>query len=340
MIEQTKFNNEEIKKILKQKYNLNIKSIQKINRGSANIFKIETKDEKYILKEFQSKYNQKEIEKEVHVINHLKIKNLQVPEHLKNVDGTYMFDHQGNTCILEKYIEGDTIGKNTGNKEMLKESAKYLALIIKGLEDYPYDDLWNCNLDKYSDKETFSQSIQKYNQLIELSKGDKYEDIITKDLTDKIEMIKTILIKDLTQIKNVTVKATHGDYNVLQFIYEKEHIKAIIDFASAAKLPVVWEIIRSYSYLDKEAKNGKINIDNLVFYTKEYLKYEILNEYDLKYMPYIYLTQLLNSTYGYKQYLQNQNEELLKFRIERTNYCQTLFKDSDEISQKLLKLTL
>ena len=32
-----------------------------------------------------------------------------------------MFDHQGNTCILEKYIEGDTIEKNTGNKEMLKE---------------------------------------------------------------------------------------------------------------------------------------------------------------------------------------------------------------------------
>ncbi len=340
MIEQTKFNNEEIKKILKQKYNLNIKSIQKINRGSANIFKIETKDEKYILKEFQSKYNQKEIEKEVHVINHLKNKNLPAPEYLKNVDGTFMFVHQGNTCIIEKYIEGNTIEKNTGNIKKLKESAKYLALIIKGLEDYPYDDLWNCNLDKYSDKETFSQSIQKYNQIIERSKGDKYEDIITKDLTDKIEMIKTILTKDLTQIKNVTVKATHGDYNVLQFIYEKEHIKAVIDFASAAKLPVVWEIIRSYSYLDKEAKNGKINIANLVSYTKEYLKYEFLNEYDLKYMPYICLPQLLNSTYGYKQYLQNQNEELLKFGIERTNYCRTLFKDSDEISQKLLKLTL
>ena len=170
MIEQTKFNNEEIKKILKQKYNLNIKSIQKINRGSANIFKIETKDEKYILKEFQSKYNQKEIEKEVHVINHLKSKNLPVPEHLKNVDGTYMFDHQGNTCILEKYIEGDTIEKNTGNKEMLKESAKYLALIIKGLEDYPYLYVLISILDKYSDKETFSQSIQKYNQIIERSK--------------------------------------------------------------------------------------------------------------------------------------------------------------------------
>ena len=340
MIEQTKFNNEEIKKIIKQKYNLDIKSVQKINRGSANIFKIETPAENYILKEFQSKYNQKEIEKEVHVINHLKNKNLPVPEYLKNVDGTFMFVHQGNTCIIEKYIEGNTIEKNTGNIKKLKESAKYLALIIKGLEDYPYDDLWNCNLNKYSDKETFCRSILKHKELIELSKGDKYEDIITKDLTDKIEMIKTILTKDLTQIKNVTVKATHGDYNVLQFIYEKEHIKAIIDFASAAKLPVVWEIIRSYSYLDKEAKNGKINIANLVSYTKEYLKYEFLNEYDLKYMPYIYLTQLLNSTYGYKQYLQNQNEELLKFGIERTNYCRTLFKDSDEISQKLLKLTL
>ena len=71
-------------------------------------------------------------------------------------------------------------------------------------------------------------------------------------------MIKTILTKDLTQIKKCNRQSYPTViYNVLQSIYEKEHIKAIIDFASVAKLPIVWEIIRSYSYLDKEAKNEK-----------------------------------------------------------------------------------
>ena len=340
MIEQTKFNDNEIKKILKEKYNLEVKAITKLNRGSANLFKIETEKAKYILKEFQSKYKEKEIEKEIHVINHLKSKNLPVPEYLQNIDKTYIFNHQGNICLLEKYIEGYTLEKNTGDHQQLKESAKYLALIIYALEDYPYDDLWKCNLNKYSDIETFNQSIQKYKDLIEQSKGDKYENIITKDLQDKIKMIQKIITKDFTQAKNLTVKATHGDYNVLQFIYENGKIKAIIDFASAAKLPVVWEIIRSYSYLDKECQNGKINIPNLIDYIKEYLKYSELNEYDLKYMPFIYLTQLLNSTYGYKQYLQNHNEGLLKFGIERTNYCRNFLETSDKISKKLLKLTL
>ena len=48
--------------------------------------------------------------------------------------------------------------------------------------------------------------------------------------------------------------------------YCTEAMKAIIDFVNAAELPITWEIIRSYSYIDKECINGSFNIDNLVEY--------------------------------------------------------------------------
>lgn len=48
-------------------------------------------------------------------------------------------------------------------------------------------------------------------------------------------------------------------------------------------------------------------------YTNEYRRYAEVSMDDLRYMPYLYLGQLLGSTYGYKQYLQTGDEELLAF---------------------------
>ena len=52
--------------------------------------------------------------------------------------------------------------------------------------------------------------------------------------------------------------------------------------------------------MDKECKTGVFNIDNLILYVKEFMKYSNLIKEDLKYLPYIYLIQVLSSTYGYK----------------------------------------
>ena len=89
--------------------------------------------------------------------------------------------------------------------------------------------------------------------------------------------------------------------------------------------------------MDKECKNGTFNIDNLVLYIKEFMKYSSLTKEDLKYLPYIYLIQLLSSTYGYKQYLQTGNLNMLEFGKERTNICRYLIKNKEIISKKLLK---
>ena len=55
-------------------------------------------------------------------------------------------------------------------------------------------------------------------------------------------------------------------------------------------------------------------------------------------MSYIYLIQLLSSTYGYKEYINNnENIELLEFAHFRTNICKYLFKNAENISTRLLE---
>ena len=55
-------------------------------------------------------------------------------------------------------------------------------------------------------------------------------------------------------------------------------------------------------------------------------------------MSYIYLIQLLSSTYGYKEYINNnENIELLEFAYFRTDMCKYLFKNAENISNRLIK---
>ena len=142
---------------------------------------------------------------------------------------------------------------------------------------------------------------------------------------------------DFSDMNKVSVMNTHGDYSILQFIYKNGKINAIIDFVSACKMPIVWEIIRSYSYIDPKVKDGQIDINNLIDYTKTFNKYVLLNKYDLKYMSYLYLVQLLSSTFGYKQYVaDNSKKELLEFAYFRTKLCKNLDENADKITKALI----
>ena len=58
----------------------------------------------------------------------------------------------------------------------------------------------------------------------------------------------------------MSIMNSHGDYSVQQLIYNNEKETSVIDFESAKRLPIMWEIIRSYTYIDKDVKNGEMNI--------------------------------------------------------------------------------
>ena len=338
MLEKSVFTNKkEIINFVKEKYGINVTDIKIIDRGSANIYSLN--GDEYILKEFQSKYTKEEIEKEITIINHLKKDDIKVPSYIKTINDTYYSIYKNKVIIIQKFIDGYTLNRNEGNYEQTIECAKVYGMIVKSLESL--DILLPLNDLSFS-KENLTKGIEKHQKLLELINDKKDDETlkIKKNLEEKIDMLKDISKKNIfIDTKKLTIKNTHGDFNVLQFIYKNNHINSVIDFVSACRMPVVWELIRSYSYIDKDVKNGIFNLDTFNDYIKEFNKYVKLNEYDLKYMSYIYLIQLLSSTYGYKEYINNnENIELLEFAHFRTNICKYLFNNSENISNRLLKI--
>ena len=104
MIEETVFTKEEIMNIVKTNYNIEVDQVEKLNRGSANLYSLNSN--KYILKEFQSKYTKDEIDKEIAIINHLSEDNIPVPEYVKTLSGEYSIIYKERVIIIQKYIDG------------------------------------------------------------------------------------------------------------------------------------------------------------------------------------------------------------------------------------------
>lgn len=334
MIEETVFkSNKEIKNFISSYYGIKINNIKKINRGSANIYML---DDKYVLKEFQSKYDKEQVDLEVTVINHLKSKKIKVPKYIKTVNNEYSVLYKQKTIIIQKKIDGYTLDNNEGNYNQTIECARIYGKLVNALKDLPIS-LNSGNIEDWYSKEKFEKGIKEHQELLSLlSNNDDIDVRIREDLMKKIEIIKNVKKIDYSEMKNLTIMNTHGDYNVSQFIYKNDKINAIIDFVSACKMPVAWELIRSYSYIDKDAKDGTFNLDTFTKYIKEFNKYVKLNKYDIRNICNIYLVQILNSTFGYKQYVKNHNsKDLLEFAFFRTKLCIYLYNYSNLIQKRL-----
>ncbi len=63
MIEETVFTKEKVIEIVKKIYNIDVYQVEKLNRSSANIYSLN--ENKYILKEFETKYIKEEFDKEI-----------------------------------------------------------------------------------------------------------------------------------------------------------------------------------------------------------------------------------------------------------------------------------
>lgn len=326
MIEKKVLNNKIIKEILKENYNIKANKIQLVTTGSAEIYKISsTKD--YILKLYQSKYSKVEIDKEIDVINYLRGKDFIVPSYIKTISNEYSIKINNRYMILQECIKGESKEKFMASIEEIKECGYIHGLLVKNLIDYKVEDIEEGN---WYD---FEKNKAKLQEVIALGNNK----IVIDDLNEKIDIMNNLDI-DLSNIDKISYYVSHGDFSYLQFIYEENKIKAIIDFIRVKKLPIVWEVMRSYSYMDKACKDGKINIDNLIIYVKEFMKSIPLNKYDLKYMPYIYMCQLLRSTYGYKESYQKDNNNILEFAHFRTKLCKNIYENIEEIERRLGEL--
>ncbi len=330
MLEASVFNEDSMKSFLQQNYHLEVFQVEVLNRGSANLFSLN--DNQYILKEYQSRYDVESIKREVEVIRHLRHKNMPVPVFLPNVRNEFYTKYRNRLIIVEEFIDGEVKNNHTGDAISLIDSAQMLGRLVVALEDFK-PSLPVTDVKKWFLQETVDKSIQKYEELLCIVPENFYCTQIKMDLKDKIEMLRNFDMYDIfDKLDKLTIKNTHGDYNVLQFIYQGNKIKAVIDFASVTKMPIVWELIRSYSYIDRNAIDGEFDLNHFKKYVQEFCEFVPLNKDDIQCMPYIYLAQLLHSDYGYKQYFKDYSKvSLLEFGFFRTKLCKYLFSNASKI---------
>lgn len=331
MIEKTVFTKKILCEEIKSHYGIDIKKIKHINRGSANIY-IVTNKIKYVLKEYQSTYNKEKVEKDYITVNRLK-DIYTYHYYLTNDDKPY-FEYNNRICTLTNYISGKLL-LNKMSKSNLIRVANLHGKITNLLKTYT----------DYEDKDNFVSfdTLQKNKQFMQnyicLNNTDKYGKLITADYKEKINIINIFEKKfDFEKIATLTKTNCHGDYSNQQLIFNKNIY--VIDFAAASKIPVSWEIIRSYTYSDTKCRCGKINIQNLVDYIQEFNKEFKLTKNDVEFMIDIYFIQLLSSNYGYKQNIGSVNKNLLKFASFRTAILKDIAINYDFYKQKLSEISL
>jgi len=344
MLEKSVLTNENLKKELRKRYGFKeIEEISKISKASANIFKIKCDNEYYILKEYQSSYKLGDILKEEQITNLLKENGIPTVEMILCVNGDYAWEYNGRIFVLQRFVLGVVIDSYTGSHKAMMESANYLSRINLILQNIKLEK--EDNISGWLTPESLLKTEQKYDKIIE--ECDKHgSDLKFKKIKEDI-LLKKKLLKEfignkkiMDSLAKVTHMNSHGDYSVLQFIYEpdKSKIKAILDLSVAVKLPVVWEVIRSYTYIDPKCKDGEINIKNLIDYVKEYMKNIKLSKTDLSMMPYVYLIQLLKSSFGYSEYVlknSENKEQLIEFAFWRTKMCKWLECNAEKLSEEL-----
>ncbi|WP_027206468.1 phosphotransferase [Butyrivibrio fibrisolvens] len=339
-IEKSVFDKKTMQTVLLDKYGLHLKEMIHLSLGTANCYKVCCDEGDFFFKEYQSKFEIEKIQKEANLVKYLAEREFPVARFIMTKEDESCFLYEGHVIGVQEYLEGKSY-LNDLPHYLLKDSAKYLGLLHLALKDYPLETELG---EKWARSISVQSVIDKYGRLLkalEDYKEDANYARIKDDLEFKIELFGHI--EEMKEyFKGITYTSSHGDYTACQLICDDEKVKAVIDFSSAAKLPAVWEIMRSYIQSGACPSGQSFDIDDFSLYVEEYMNYFPLSQRDLEAMPYVYLFQLSRSAYGYEEYLIDKTENrdaLLQFAIWRTEICKEIYNKADNISKKLMQLS-
>ncbi len=287
-----------MKKRLKEKYGLDLLSIEKssVGAGSDTFFATCTNG-KYVVKyPASSEINHPEQEPEL--CDYLNAHGIPACQFLRNKDGNFLTeDETGRQFHVQRFIEGKVYDLNTAPDWLLTESARLLGRIHAALQSYLGLPVGiGVDFFRYMTPERALQSYKK-SLAIARSRGDSE---IIADLQYRIGLMQRFPDYKFN-LAELTCCATHGDYFISQIICGGEKINAVIDWTTACVHPVVWEIVRSYVNAAPSCKEGQIDMDEFLRYVAEYRKLAALNDYDRLWMVRLFYYQIAVCDY-YGQY--------------------------------------
>ncbi len=310
----------------------NIQNISRISGGSANLFKIHTDNNIYALKEYQSNVSLESILSEIEVVNILSNTDIPVIPFLKNIEGNQYTIFRERNLQLLPFIQGDIYDNNEIGGEKLINISNMLGKIVFNLKEYNKFPVWRTDIENNN---RLGKKIEKLNILKnELIVENKYPELI-EDIDKRIDICGEIN-KIKIDFSKYTWLNSHGDYSVIQLLFKENNISAVLDFARVSKLPIVWEIVRSYTQSSISCKNANIDINEFIQYINIFQQYIKLSKYDLENMLILYLNQLAPASYGYKE-KEREDKGLYRFGRWRTKLAIHIFENYREFSSIILK---
>jgi len=320
--ERTVFKLSEIKDVLETRYSFYVLDARPCGFASANIYRITTDQGIFCLKEFQTKITEEMLIREVYICRHLLEKGLSVPKHIKTNQGTFYFSHKGHFCALYHWLDGVHLRSYSGTKEQLLESAEVYAGILDAMSslsiELPTPDMFDHS------PAAIRQSIADHKALLDLAPDSQ----IAAELNKKIQLLEQLESFDWDGETLVTWMNSHGDYNSNQFLYRNGTIESVLDFISARKMPVVFELFRNFLYWDPGARTRTLDHQRMADYLDAFQKHQTLTDADLKFMIPLYYLRILKSTFGYREYCRDQTKHIY-LRLGRELYKQCLWLEKE-----------
>lgn len=328
---------EELKFRIYRLYGFEIESVETSNIGAGSlIYFVKANQQKYVVK-YASDNEMNHPELEPRLCDYLCKQGIPASEFVKNLHGGIVsIDENGRRFHVQKFIKGVTYAYNEAPDFLLEKAPILLAEIHEALKDFEeLPEGIGENFFQYRKPENMVKSFQESLQ-IAVRNGDN-------ECADDIRAILEILNrfpKYTFHISEFTYGNTHGDYMISQFICEEDSIKGIIDWTTACRHPLVWEIVRSYIYMAPECREGRIDLEKFERYLTAYLKKGRLNTYDIENAGRLFFYFLAVCDF-YGQYYQSLARNRAIY-LEQAKLSKKMFewfdRNIDEMDSRLKKI--
>lgn len=318
--------NKMLGQLLESNYGLKLVSIRKSTVGAgSDTWYVHCEEGDFVLKyPAASEINHPEQEPEL--CEFLNNHGIPVCSFLRDCRNSYLSeDTQGRRFTVQRLIQGVTPDWNTSSKDIMLESAELLGRIHNVLKDYPAlpvgigEDFF-----RYMTPESAAESYRRSLNIAQ-SSNDLQN---AEDLRWRLSLMERFPDMHF-DLEKLTMRNTHGDYFISQFICEQGHLKAVIDWTTACVHPVVWEIMRSFVYSHPKCAAGVVEEETLRRYVQAYCRYGSLNEYDMQNLRSLFYYQIAVCDY-YGQYYSSQaaNREIyLRQAVFSTKLLKGMEKD-------------
>ncbi|MBQ9120506.1 MAG: phosphotransferase [Lachnospiraceae bacterium] len=270
---------EELRFRIYRLYGLEIEQTEISEKGAGSLtYFVTAGNQKYVVK-YASDNEMNHPELEPRLCAYLREHGIPASEFVKNLQGQVIsVDENGRRFHVQKFIAGVTYEYNEAPEFLFEKAAKLLAKIHMVLQTF--DELpegIGARFFQYRRPEMMAESFKNTLQ-IALQNGDE----------ENVRDIRTILAvlerfpRYEFEVSKLTCGNTHGDYMISQLLCENNEIKGIIDWTTACRHPLIWEVVRSYIFMAPECKEGRLDVDCFERYLRIYLTEGGLNAYDIQ----------------------------------------------------------